>query len=278
MQKMEVFIHDVSITDFAGNLLTLSLDVMRPALGLVAAPMLTDADYHALRSWTNNWNKFEHFPYSESTPFSSTLEAMDRSLPVGRGEVLFDWARRSCRLCDPRQEGSDLPDFIAEQWLDSFKAARRLNVLPNLGLTKAGLEKISSLLVAFDERMERIDAFAKTLRKEWEAYPEDPKQWEYNLRSKTEWDRYVYENCSQKWSFDLSFDVKFIVEDQETHRFIRAYASQLSAADQSAVRDNLANALEFRDPHPSHAHDVARLRSYANHPLKSLLPFTQEPI
>jgi hypothetical protein len=275
---IESFINNVSVGDFGGNLLQLSLDVMRPALGLIAAPALTATDYDALRSWTSHWDQFEYFPYIEAIPFSATIAALERSLPAGRGTVLFDWVRRSCPLCDPTQERSDMPAFAAREWLDSLKKAHRLNQFTATGVSEAGIEKLLSLLAAFDARMDLADTFAKTLRKEWEAHPEDPKQWEYNLKSKTAWDRFVYENCSQKWSFDLSFDITFLVRDQETHRFVRAYTSQLSPADHAAVRNNLADALEFRDTHPMHTHAVARLRRLADSPLESLLPFTQEPL
>lgn len=268
----------VSLGDFGRNLLILSLDVIKPVLPLLKAPDLTPADEEPLRSWTRHWNDFDGFPYIETTPFSATIAALERSLPAGRSDAILDWARRSCPICDPSLERPDIPAFAARQWVDALKSACKFDVLPTIALSDSGSRTVHALLMAFDDRTKPVVAFAESLRKEWEAYPDDPGQWRYNLASKTPWDRYVYENCSQKWSFDLSFDLAFIARDQATHHFVRAYATQLSPADHAAIRENLANALEFRDPHPGFANDIARLRNSANYPLEWLVKFTQEPL
>jgi hypothetical protein len=276
---MDQFFKGADIGDIADNLLVLSLDAVQGALGHLKAPLLDGADYRALRAWVGLWPSFEFFPYSDNIAFGDTLGTLNRSLPPQRGDSLFGWALLSTPLTDPLLEHhANRPANAAYEWRSALANARDLSRLSVLDLSATGAATLLSMLKQFDDRMIPAEAFAKTLAKEWEPYPEDPKQWEYNLKVKSPWDRHVYETFCQLKSFSLHFDIELTVQHQETHRLVRDYATLLSPADHAIIRRDLPRVLEGQGHYAIHPWQLDRLREYDDMPLETLLPFAREPL
>ena len=126
--------------------------------------------------------------------------------------------------------------------------------------------------------MNPAEDFAETLAKEWEPYPDDPGQWDYNLKVKSAWDRHIYETFCQYKSFSLHFDVAFTVRDQQTHHFVRDYAQRIPPADHAIIRRDLADVLQGQGHFALHPWQIDRLREYDNAPIESLLRFTRDPL
>jgi hypothetical protein len=274
---MPEFFSNANIFDIGQNLLVLSLDALKPMLGQFNAPSLTEADYAALRKWTTHWPTLDLFPYSEGIGFGDTLKTLHELLPAGRGSTLLRWALYSTPLTDPALgQRHNRPGNAALAWRDALTSARDLNCLAALELSAAGEAALLGLLKQFDETMIPAETLSKSLAKEWDPYPVDPQQFTYNMQVKSPWDRHIYETYCQSMSFHLSFDVVFILRDQETHRFVRQYVAQIPSSDHAKISTLLPLALEGQGHYALHPWQLDRLREYADLPIESLLPYTRD--
>lgn len=276
---MQKFFSDAPIWNFGQNLLMLSLDALRPELEKLKAPRLVETDYLALRKWTALWPSFEYFPYTDGIDFAVTLRKLSEMLPQGHATEIFDWALRSSPLTDPSlDQRYDSPARAADEWSDSLAKAHDLNRISATDLSPEGEAALLKMLKAFNDRMTVADTLYRAFEKEWDPYPREPTQFAYNLKCKSPWDRHIYETYCQSMSFHLNFSVVSLIKHQETHRFVRAFATLLPPADHEKVALLLLLVLEGQGHYALHPWQLDRLREYADMPPETLVPFTREPV